>query len=146
MCSTPFGINELFTTFSTQLQLDQPSAQRLSASTNCSQVLWISVGLRLLRAQRLSASTNCSHGSLSRPSTMARVLNAFRHQRTVHRTHFNLEQDKRLPTPFSSIRLCLSRSRCLARAIKIEKGMMLASKQAFCSLNRDPGAEFMRPR
>ena len=83
-------------------------AQRLSASTNCSPWRVFSLTTPPTSAQRLSASTNCSLGSsrserandalcstpfginelFTRPvmpgSRLRNVLNAFRHQRTVH--------------------------------------------------------------
>ena len=110
MCSTPFGINELFT--SPRLPPNSRAcigAQRLSASTNCSRNVLLGGGTprpkcstpfginelftraspgearRPPGAQRLSASTNCSQSRSTRPhSPPSTVLNAFRHQRTVH--------------------------------------------------------------
>ena len=85
-----------------------PSAQRLSASTNCSPPVVSLVFVTTSRAQRLSASTNCSPANhidgikfddwcstpfginelfTEGPSAyglLHTVLNAFRHQRTVH--------------------------------------------------------------
>ena len=85
LCSTPFGINELFTGLTQWQAIGLLGAQRLSASTNCSPLesrsAWRATRLC---AQRLSASTNCSQNSSRHPFPILRVLNAFRHQRTVH--------------------------------------------------------------
>ena len=125
MCSTPFGINELFTTSVTAPYQRRASAQRLSASTNCSPSTTgsserscrmcstpfginelFTIRERLLAllgagAQRLSASTNCSLPASSVFLTMLQVLNAFRHQRTVHvlRRH-RQRQANECSTPF----------------------------------------------
>ena len=86
MCSTPFGINELFTVGICYRRERPKGAQRLSASTNCSPSLPNLASMPTSGAQRLSASTNCSRGGAGGgAATAARVLNAFRHQRTVHR-------------------------------------------------------------
>ena len=107
VCSTPFGINELFTDISSANSFRSAGAQRLSASTNCSQHIKNSLAFRLRvlnafrhqrtvhpegssidqsgsSAQRLSASTNCSPRQAAEPRCSSVVLNAFRHQRTVH--------------------------------------------------------------
>ena len=78
-CSTPFGINERFT--------------RTSVTARCV----------LSGAQRLSASTNDSHRPYAGRCCRADVLNAFRHQRTIHRTRSNPLQNKKLWTVVSSI-------------------------------------------
>ena len=77
-CSTPFGINELFTGTRRRVQGRLESAQRLSASTNCSPV-W-----------------------RSRGNAGGDVLNAFRHQRTVHNTITTVAKFKSIQcsTPF----------------------------------------------
>ena len=111
LCSTPFGINERFTpappdywllsgcaqrlSASTNDSLFDPTAsapvvgcaQRLSASTNDSHVRSVAL-LAGIGAQRLSASTNvspkCSTPFGINERFTIYVLNAFRHQRTIH--------------------------------------------------------------
>ena len=106
-CSTPFGINERFTRPRSGMAARGRRAQRLSASTNDSLVVG-TVRLVVVRcstpfginerftfrcevpsldpvcAQRLSASTNDSLILPRSILTQVYVLNAFRHQRTIH--------------------------------------------------------------
>ena len=83
MCSTPFGINELFTGDESGGGAAGVCAQRLSASTNCSHY-------RDGKARRIgSCSTPFGINELftvcrPRPDPAILVLNAFRNQRTVH--------------------------------------------------------------
>ncbi len=84
-CSTPCGINGLFTCIdSRQRGIQLSRAQRLAASTDCSH----DCHARRIRdcpcAQRLAASTDCSPVQFPRLNLECRVLNALRHQRIVH--------------------------------------------------------------
>ena len=83
-CSTPFGINERFTQASDRAAGERLSAQRLSASTNDSRSSRTHISPRTTCAQRLSASTNDSHDTRRVEHRRVAVLNAFRHQRTIH--------------------------------------------------------------
>ena len=101
LCSTPFGINERFTNSLTIGANAITGAQRLSASTNDSQSWGSRSPPASLGAQRLSASTNDSQSSSARSLHRQSVLNAFRHQRTIHRS-YTLQPDSRqmCSTPF----------------------------------------------
>ncbi len=126
-CSTPFGIGDRFTLHIRKYNELYPCAQRLSASEIgspstrqrtrrpswwCSTPFGIGDRFTLMpcqkyfkntRAQRLSASEIGSRTDRRESARPTRVLNAFRHRRSVH-----LRLTKHVPTVASAQRLSAS--------------------------------------
>src|SRR5207237_1204139 len=85
-CPTPFGIIGILTRADSTSLSAQPSAQRLSASSEFSPIQSSTFTPSRYSAQRLSASSEFSLTHRVTSLFQLKVLNAFRHHRNSHST------------------------------------------------------------